>query len=216
MNTNHLTSTQRVIGITGGIAMGKTAVATYLASAHHLPVLDADLYAREAVQPGTPVLAAIAERYGSGVLLPDGELNRPRLGEIIFNSVAERLWVEQCIHPYVRDRLVSNLKTPPLNDISNYPIIVLVIPLLFEARMTDLVTETWVIVCSEAQQLERLMERDRLSREQAQIRINSQMAIAKKVARADRVLDNSFSLEELFQQVDQYLSRQPEWTTSSK
>lgn len=185
--------------------MGKTAVANYLASAHHLPILDADIYAREAVTPGSLVLEAIRERYGSGVLLPDGQLNRARLGDIIFNSPAERLWVEQCIHPYVRDRLVEAINTLPLSDKRHYPTIVMVIPLLFEARMTDLVTETWVVICSKEQQLARLMNRDRLTREQAEARINSQMDVAKKAARATIVLDNSTSLEELFIQVDEYL-----------
>jgi dephospho-CoA kinase len=200
---------QRLIGVTGSIGMGKTTVSDYLAKAHHLPVLDADLYAREAVQPGTTALVEMVDRYGSGILLSDGTLDRRRLGEIIFNSSAERLWVEQKIHPYVRDRLETTLSTSPLNNITQYPIVIMVIPLLFEARMTDLVTETWVIYCSLEQQIERLMLRDQLSVEEAQIRINSQMAIQKKVARADLVLDNSFTLENLFQQIDQALAQPP-------
>lgn len=186
--------------------MGKTAVANYLASRHHLPILDADVYAREAVAPGTPVLAAITDRYGSGVLLPDGELNRQRLGEIIFNSSAERLWLEQCIHPYVRDRLFNASHTPPLNNADHSPILVMVIPLLFEARMTDLVTETWVVVCSRECQLKRLIKRDRLTLEQANARIDSQMPIDKKLSRADVVLDNSGDLEELFLQIDHHIA----------
>jgi len=185
--------------------MGKTAVSEYLASHHHLPILDADVYAREAVAPGTPVLTEIADRYGSGVLLPDGQLNRQRLGEIVFNSLAERVWLEQCIHPYVRDRLVKEQQIPPLNDAVHCPILVMVIPLLFEARMTDLVTEIWVVTCSEEIQIKRLMQRDHLSKEQAIARINSQMEISRKISRADVVLDNSTSLEDLFLQVDHYL-----------
>lgn len=186
--------------------MGKTAVSNYLASRHHLPVLDADVYAKEAVAPGMPVLAAISERYGSGVLLPDGALNRQRLGEIIFNSSAERLWLEQCIHPYVRDRLFNASHTPPLNNADHSPILVMVIPLLFEARMTDLVTETWVVACSRDCQLKRLIARDHLTLEQANARIDSQMPIDKKLARANVVLDNSADLEELFLQVDHHLA----------
>jgi len=194
--------------------MGKSAVSDYLESAHQLPVLDADIYAREAVEPGSPVLEAIAERYGSGVLLPDGRLNRSRLGDIIFNSTPERLWLEQCIHPYVRDRLVTTITHPPLNDPHLYPIVVMVIPLLFEARMTDLVTETWVVMCSPECQLQRLMERDDLTEEQAIARINSQMAISKKIDRADVVIDNSTSLEELFLQIDEHLAKQPQKATT--
>ncbi len=193
--------------------MGKSAVSNYLESVYQLPILDADVFAREAVEPGSPVLAAIAERYGSGVLLPDGQLNRSRLGDIIFNSTPERWWLEQCIHPYVRDRLVTSISTPPLNDVERYPIVVMVIPLLFEARMTDLVTETWVVMCSPEHQLQRLMERDGLTKEQAIARINSQMAVSKKAARADVVIDNSTSLEALFSQIDQNLAKQPQTTT---
>lgn len=205
---------QRIIGLTGGIAMGKTTVSNYLASRHCLPILDADIYAREAVQPGTPVLEALVERYGTGILLGDGALNRTRLGEIIFNSPAERLWVEQCIHPYVRDRLVAASTMPPLNQAAEYPILVMVIPLLFEARMTDLVTETWVVMCSEAEQLDRLMKRDRLTIDQAKLRIQSQMAISKKIARADVVLDNSANLTQLRHQIDAQVLRQPSEASS--
>lgn len=189
--------------------MGKTLISDYLAKTHHLPVLDTDLYARDAVMPGTAVLEAITDRYGSGILLPNGTLNRQRLGEIIFNSSAERLWVEQCIHPYVRDRLIEAMQTPPLNDPKRCPTVIMVIPLLFEARMTDLVTEIWVVNCPKALQIRWLMERDRLSLEEAQIRIDSQMPIEKKIAHADVVLDNASTPEELFKQIETHLAQTP-------
>lgn len=196
---------QRIIGLTGGVGMGKTTVSDYLAQAHHLPVLDTDLYARAAVEPGTAVLAEIVTRYGSSILLPDGTLDRRRLGSIIFNSFAERHWLEQQIHPFVRDRLIAQLRHLPAEQ---YPIVVLVIPLLFEARMTDLVTEIWVVTSDVNQQKDRLMQRDRLDLTQTQARIDSQMAIEKKIERADVVLDNSTTPEQLFQQVDRALARQ--------
>jgi dephospho-CoA kinase len=195
---------QRIIGLTGGIGMGKTTISNYLSSVHKLPVLDADLYAREAVEPGSTVLAEIAERYGSGVLHSSGSLDRKRLAEIIFDSLAERLWLEQRVHPYVRDRLERNLKV--LLD-QHHSKIVLVIPLLFEARMTDLVTEIWVVRCPKARQVERLRQRDRLTLEQAQARISSQMPIDRKVSRADLVIENSTNLESLFRQVDLALAQ---------
>ncbi|MBC7973222.1 MAG: dephospho-CoA kinase [Verrucomicrobia bacterium] len=198
----------RIIGLTGGIGMGKTTVSNYLATVHKLPVLDADVYAREAVQPGLPVLAEIAERYGSGVLLPDGTLDRHRLGDIVFSSQPERLWLEQQIHPHVRDRLVQTMQALSMKDTQPL-IVVLVIPLLFEARMTDLVTETWVVRCPKEQQIERLAQRDHLSPQQARMRIDSQMSIQKKAARADLVLDNTSTLDQLFQQADAGLLQQP-------
>lgn len=215
----NLNPTRRVIGLTGGIGMGKTTVSNYLASAYQLPILDADLYARDAVSLGSTVFREIVERYGVGILLANGELDRRRLGKIIFGSSSERLWLEQRIHPFVRDRMESQLEALPA---ATYPTVVLVVPLLFEARMTDLVTEVWVIQCASNQQVERLLQRDaktapegdRLSLEQVQARINSQMAIEKKVACADVVLDNSSTLEELLRQVDRAIA-QPQASKST-
>lgn len=200
----HSSDRKRVIGLTGGIGMGKTTISDYLGSVHQLPVLDADLYAREAVEPGSTVLIEITERYGSGVLLSNGHLDRKRLGEIIFDSLAERLWLEQRVHPYVRDRLEKNLQALLTQHHST---VVLVIPLLFEARMTDLVNEIWVVQSPEAKQVEHLMQRDRLTLEQVQSRISSQMPIEQKVSRADIVIENSADLEFLFHQVDLALAQ---------
>ena len=188
--------TKRIIGLTGGIATGKTTVTNYLASAYKLPILDADIYAREAVSLGSPILGAIAQRYGEQILLPDGNLNRQQLGEIIFNRQDERNWIEDLIHPDVRDRFLKAIA------LSSSQTLVLVVPLLFEAGMTDLVTEIWVVSCSQEQQLQRLIQRNHLNREQARARINSQLSIEEKMANADVVLDNSSTLEVLLKQVD--------------
>ncbi|PSB18486.1 dephospho-CoA kinase [Phormidesmis priestleyi ULC007] len=189
----------RIIGLTGGIGMGKTTVSDYLDKTYQLPILDADIYAREAVQPGSIVLEAIVNRYQSKILLLDGTLDRRQLGEIIFTQPSERIWLDEQIHPYVRqalsrdrDRLIQH----------SHQTIVLVIPLLFEAQMTDLITEIWVVSCSPDQQIQRLMQRGALSLEQANARINSQMAIAEKRDRADVVLENTSTLEDLLEQVD--------------
>jgi dephospho-CoA kinase len=187
---------KRIIGLTGGIGTGKTTVSNYLAHRYQLPVLDADIYAREAVQINSPVLSKIFERYGSGVQLPDGSLNRKSLGSIVFSDPDERKWLEQQIHPYVRSRFESEVSS--VVD----PRVVLVVPLLFEANMTDLVTEIWVVSCSPEQQLRRMMERDRLSLEEAQVRLNSQLPLEEKIARADVILDNSSTPEALLKQVD--------------
>lgn len=188
--------TKRIIGLTGGIATGKTTVANYLASTYSLPIFDADIYARDAVSVGSPILSTIAQRYGEQILLADGSLNRQKLGEIIFQQPDERNWIEGLIHPYVGKRFQEAIAQ------SSAPTLVLVIPLLFEAQMTDLVTEIWVVSCSESQQLQRLIQRNHLSKEQAQARINSQLPLSKKASLADVVLDNSSTLELLLKQVD--------------
>ncbi|KZL51700.1 dephospho-CoA kinase [Nodularia spumigena CENA596] len=188
---------KRIIGLTGGIATGKTTVANYLASAYNLPVFDADIYARDAVAVGSPILNAIAQRYGEQILLPDGSLNREKLGTIIFAQPDERHWIESLIHPYVVERFEQAIIAK-----SSSPTLLLVIPLLFEAQMTDLVTEIWVVRCSELQQLQRLIQRNHLTPIQAQARINSQLSLSEKAARANIVLDNSSTLESLLKEID--------------
>jgi dephospho-CoA kinase len=193
---------QRRIGLTGGIATGKSTVSQYLEQCHQLPVLDADQEARAVVEPGSPVLARIIERYGPTILQPDGTLHRAQLGAILFADAVERQWLDQQIHPLVRDRIQQSLHALSSEQ---FPIVVLAIPLLFEAHMTDLATEIWVVTCSPEQQLYRLMQRNALSLEQAQARIASQLPLATKIAFADVVLDNSCGLEMLYKQIEQAL-----------
>jgi dephospho-CoA kinase len=193
-----IASPQKIIGLTGGIATGKSTVTNYLAATYSVPILDSDIYAREAVELGTIIWQKIVDRYGPSILLPKGNLNRPLLGEIIFNQPQEKAWLEAQIHPYVRDRLQAEQ-----HSLSQQPALVMAIPLLFEAQMTDLVNQIWVVACPELLQLERLMARDRLSPAQAQARINSQLPLASKITQADVVLDNASSLEALLRQVDQ-------------
>ena len=197
----HKNTARRLIGLTGGISTGKTTVSNYLAKAYQLPVLDADIYAREAVKPNSPILQAIVARYGDRLILPDGNLNRSALGEIIFQDEREKKWLESKIHPYVHDRFVERLQQ------LDSKIVVLVIPLLFEVKMTDFVTEIWVVYCDEQTQLERLQKRDNLTLEQARIRIANQLPLAEKVARADVVLDNNSDRSSLFAQIDRAINR---------
>jgi dephospho-CoA kinase len=187
---------KRLIGLTGGIGTGKTTVSNYLADQYALPVLDADIYAREAVAQGSQILPAILQRYGDQVKLPDGELNRSALGEIIFNNPPEKQWLESQIHPFVRDRFAQELQHLTSN------IVVLSIPLLFEANLMALVTEIWVVSCDRSLQIERLQQRNGLTPQQAAARINSQMPLAQKIALADLVLTNDAGLAELYAQVD--------------
>ncbi|PSF35737.1 dephospho-CoA kinase [Aphanothece hegewaldii CCALA 016] len=190
---------RRIIGLTGGIATGKTTVSHYLSQTYHIPIIDADLLAKQAVEIGSPILDEIRLRYGNNILFPDGTLNRKKLGEIIFNNPAEKIWLENQIHPYVRNRIQAKLKE--LNEQA----IVLVIPLLFEAKMTDLVSEIWVVYCSPEEQIRRLMKRDQLTQEQAIKRIQNQWSIEEKKALADVILENSRP-EQLFKQIDQVFS----------
>ncbi len=189
-----LTSKQRIIGITGGIACGKTTVANYLRDRYGLPILDADIYAREALTP--EILQLIGDRYGQTTFNPDGSLNRRRLAQIIFANAQEKQWLEALIHPQVRTSLLQGIK-------AHYPAtVVAVVPLLFEAHMTDLVTEIWLVHCPKEIQLERLMQRNQLSPEEAQQRIASQQPASAKIPHATHVIDSAVPLSQLYQQVD--------------
>lgn len=197
----HDQPTIRIIGLTGGIATGKSTIAQYLSREYQLPVFDADIYAREAVQPGSEILDRLRHRYGNGIFLADGTLDRSALGAIVFTDPDERLWLEQQIHPYVRQKFIEAIDRSK----SRTNAIVLVIPLLFEAGMDDLVTEVWVVYCSTAVQIERLIQRDRLTPEQARSRIEAQMPIDAKCALCDRVLDNSSTPDIWMKQVESAL-----------
>ncbi|RMF26770.1 MAG: dephospho-CoA kinase [Cyanobacteria bacterium J083] len=190
---------RRIIGLTGGIATGKSTVTQYLAQRYHLPILDADHYAREVVKPNSEGLEAIVARYGTSLLLKDGSLNRSQLAEIIFNNPQAKEWLENLLHPLVYEAMSNDLA------LIKEPTVVLAIPLLFEANFTDLVTEIWVVYCEPKQQLARLISRDKLNSVQAWARINSQWSLDKKVALADVVLDNRGGLADLYQQIDQQM-----------
>ena len=187
---------KRLIGLTGGIATGKTTVSNYLSQRYNLPVLDADIYAREAVDRDSPILQTIFQRYGDKIKLPTGDLDRSALGDIIFNDAKEKQWLESQIHPFVRDRFTQEQQNISENTI------VLSIPLLFEANLTGLVTEIWVVVCDRSLQISRLQQRNSLTAQQAIVRIDSQIPLAQKAALADVVLTNNTELTELYAQID--------------
>jgi dephospho-CoA kinase len=187
----------RLIGITGGIGTGKSTVTNYLHTYYHLPIWDADLYARSAVAIGMPILHQISQRYGMDILQPDGTLDRRRLGKIIFIDLYERQWVEAQIHPYVRQRFEAEIRNLDPNGTA-----VLAIPLLFEAGMSDLVTEIWVVGCDIATQIQRIVTRDRITTMEAEQRIQSQMSLTDKMKLADVNLDNSTTVADLERQID--------------
>ena len=157
---------QRRIGLTGGIASGKSSVGEYLATIG-LPVLDADLYSRRALAHGTKAAEAVLKRYGSWVRQPldamdpdasaSPRINRSALGHIVFNDPKERLWLEQLIHPIVLNSFEKEIAKQPKTTA-----LVLMIPLLFEANLQAMCSEIWVVHCDPAQQLQRLCQRDGL------------------------------------------------------
>ncbi|MBD2393822.1 dephospho-CoA kinase [Cyanobacterium aponinum FACHB-4101] len=190
----------KIIGLTGGIATGKSTVSNYLRDKYCIPVFDADIFARDAVKVDSPIFASIIERYGSDILLDNNTLNRSKLGTIIFNDIQEKEWLESQIHPFVYNCFRSLI--PTLTEEIN----IFTIPLLFEANMTDLVSEIWVVTCDYEQQLTRLQSRNNLSKKDAIARINSQMSLTEKVQLADVVIDNNSNLTQLIAQIDGIMS----------
>ncbi|APB34736.1 dephospho-CoA kinase [Gloeomargarita lithophora Alchichica-D10] len=190
-----------IIGLTGGIATGKSTVTNYLQDKYKLTVYDADIYARNAVTPGQPAFDTICQRYGAPVLTPDGQLNRAWLGERVFSDSSERRWLEALIHPWVRQQYAQIYQQFATSDAP----VVLSIPLLFEAQMTDLVQQVWVVWCTTGQQYQRLMARNACTPTPAQARITAQLPLALKMLWADQRLDNSGTLAHLYQQIERCL-----------
>jgi dephospho-CoA kinase len=196
---------QRRIGLTGGIATGKSTVGQLLAGRFGLPVLDADLYAREALAPGSPGALAVLDRYGAPVAATAGDaIDRAALGRIVFADPQERRWLEQLVHPLVRQRFEAELER-----LADSPVVVLMIPLLFEAGLESLCSEVWLVMCRPETQLRRLVGRDGLQQQEALARIAAQWPLARKQALADRLINNDGDSGALEQQLAAALALNP-------
>ena len=194
---------QRRIGLTGGIASGKSTVGRWL-EARGWPVLDADHFARDAIGPGQPQPLAVLARYGEVVAIDGCAINRAALGRIVFTDASERAWLEQLIHPVVRERFDQ-----ALDALEDEPVVVLMIPLLFEAGLTGLCSEIWLVDCDEQQQLARMMQRDGLDAVQARARLGAQWPLARKRPLADRLIDNRGTKQELEDQLSRCVLAPP-------
>ncbi|MDX7758763.1 dephospho-CoA kinase [Aeromonas hydrophila] len=172
-----------VVAITGGIGSGKTTVANQFAELG-IEVVDADVIAREVVEPGTPALATIAAHFGSEVITPDGQLDRRRLRERVFTDLQAKGWLNALLHPLIRTEMQRQCAA------ARSPYCLLVVPLLVENRLTALANRVLVIDVDEATQIERTCRRDGVSREQAQAILAAQASRAERLAAADDVLDN--------------------------
>lgn len=188
-----------ILGITGNIASGKSTVAAEFVR-RGATLVDADQLAREIVAPDSPVLHQLVERFGTGILLQNGELNRERLGQIIFADSSAREDLNRITHPAIARLAVERLQR--LKTSPNCPLIIYEAPLLFEAGAEDRVDQVLVVKIAPEVQLNRLMSRDGLDEAAARTRIAAQMLQQDKLARADLVIDNSGTREETLRQVD--------------
>lgn len=193
------------IGLTGGIATGKSTVASLLVERGAL-LVDADQVARDVVMPGEPALEAVASMFGQAVLHTDGTLNRPALGKIVFQNQASLAQLEGILHPAIRARMQQQIEQYTLE----YPeqLVVADVPLLYETNQQSLYEGIMVVYVPEKVQLERLMQRNSLPQDEAVRRINLQMDIEDKKRRAEWVIDNSGTLEETMRQIDAFWKSQ--------
>lgn len=191
----------KVIGLTGGIASGKSTVSELL-TAFGFKVVDADTAAREAVAKGTPGIEKVREVFGDEAIDENGEMDRKYMGDLVFNYPGERIKLNEIVHPIVRE-IMEEKKHQFLKEGHN---VIMDIPLLYENELQDTVDEVWLVYTSESIQIDRLMERNDLTQEEAKARVYSQISIDKKSRMADHVIDNLGDKLELKQNLERLLS----------
>ncbi|WP_281630068.1 dephospho-CoA kinase [Vibrio sp. St2] len=184
-----------VVGLTGGIASGKTTVANLFQCQFGIEIVDADVVAREVVEPGSEGLKAIEERWGSGILLHDGTLNRAKLREVIFANEEEKAWINGLLHPMIREKMQADIAkvTSPYG--------LLVIPLMVENNLQSLADRVLVVDVDKQTQMRRTVERDGVPLEQVESILAAQASRTQRLAIADDVIKNNATNQELLPQI---------------
>ena len=182
------------IGLTGGIGSGKSTVCR-LFQTFGITIIDADIIARQLVEPGLPVLSVLANNFGKQILNADGSLNRAKLRDLIFSEPEKKQRLENIMHPVIYARIAEEVEKP----LGHYCIIS--VPLLMETQKTQIVDRVLVVDCSIESQLERIVDRDKLTREQGLTIIASQIPRRQRLALADDVIDNSTTPAQLAEQI---------------
>lgn len=191
----------RIVGLTGGIASGKSTVSNLFKS-NDIPVVDADVVAREALKKGSGGWKKVVEAFGEEILLDNGEVNRPRLGQIVFADPDKRQFLNRLLAPYISSGIfweVVKLWS------KGYKVIVLDVPLLFEAKIDKFTKPIIVVWVDPETQIQRLLARDNSSEEDGRNRVNAQMPLDVKRSKADIVIDNTGSLDDLNEQFQNVL-----------
>ena len=181
---------QRRIGLTGGIASGKTTITNYIRKHKNIPILDADNLSRELIKPNTYGYKKILEYFGTQIIdhKNDSEkvINRKLLRKIVFNNSVSKKWIEELLHPLIKERMIEEC-----SQYENNQTILLVIPLLFEANFEDICTEIWLVKGPRELQKKRLITRDKISEKEACEIISFQLSFEEKRKLSDIILDNS-------------------------
>ncbi len=189
----------RIIGLTGGIASGKSTVSNLLRQAG-VPIVDADQITRQVQRPGSPALDKLATAFGNQIIQSDGNLDRAQLGKRVFADAAARQELNQIMQPLIRDAIWQAVDTLKKQNVPN---VILDLPLLYEQHYDEDCDLVVVVTVSPETELRRLMARNHYSAAEAKERIAAQMPLSQKVARADVVIDNDASLEQTRRQVAQ-------------
>jgi len=190
----------KIIGLTGGIGSGKSSVTEILDNLD-IPIIDTDIIARQVVEPGSKGLQEVTKAFGKQILQADGSLNRSQLRKIVFQDTVQKNQLESILHPLIQEETLKQIHSYSAET----PIIVVAIPLLIEAILKNgkpsYLDQIWVVDCSEQEQLKRATKRDNNSEEQIQNIMNMQVTRQQRLAYADRVIENTGSLDDLHEQV---------------
>jgi len=185
-----LKTNQRRIGLTGGIASGKTTITNYIRKNKKIPILDADNLSRELIKPNTYGYKKILDYFGNQIIdntnNSEKAINRKLLRNIIFKHSESKKWIEKLLHPLIKEKMIQEC-----SQYKNNQTIVMVIPLLFEAKFEDICTEIWLVKCPRELQQKRLITRDKISEKEAYETINLQLSFEEKSKLSDIILDNS-------------------------
>ena len=184
-----LKNKQRRIGLTGGIASGKSTIANYIKKYRDIPILDADQYSKELIKPKGDCYKKVVTYFGPQIVdeySSVNEINRALLKKIIFENSIHRIWIQNLLHPLIKEKMIEKC-----NQFDKNKILLLVIPLLFEAKFTDICTEIWLVKCPKEVQKKRLMKRNKISNDEAEKIINLQLNFEDKSKFSDVILDNS-------------------------
>ena len=182
-----------IIGVTGGIGSGKSTVTDFFSSLG-IDIIDSDIIARQVVRPNSTGLKKIQEYFGDSVINNKGELNRPKLRELIFSNPDQKKWLEALLHPMIRDETIKQLNS------AQSPYSLYVSPLLIETQSFDLINRLLVIDVTEEQQIARASKRDNSSQEQIKNIITAQTSRKRRIELADDIIDNSGTIEETLKQ----------------
>ncbi|MGX7245693.1 dephospho-CoA kinase [Enterococcus quebecensis] len=191
-----------VLGVTGGIATGKSTVVNVFRSLG-FPIVDADVIAREVVEPGTPGLSEVVSVFGTDILNSDNSLNRKKLGTVIFSNKQKRKLLNKTLSPFIKKTILTEIEDKKKES----PLVIVDIPLLYEGGYDKFVDQVAVVYVPENIQLIRLMNRDNLTEKEALNRIESQLAIEEKKKLADIVWDNQGNIQDTKKQVENWISQ---------